>query len=512
MGPGPSESVVGVEAGAQSRDRTPAKLFEAAPSLPSRIPLWACVPVALIPVLILVFSLWGSNQPFESVLIWLTHLLLSSIASLVVVYLVAQGFLKSGSPALLFLSCGMLAWACTGILAFHVGGDDANVTVSIQNMGAALAGGCHLAGVLLIGRRQWVIRSAGLVLPLALAGTLSAMVVIVLASRAQVLPVFFVPNQGGTWGRQIVLGAAVLMFAAAAALLVFRPALRDASFDRWYGLALALVTVGLFGGMVQDNLGSVISWLGRLAQFLSGIYMVVAAVAGLREANLLAVSLQASLNETEQRFRALVMASSEIVYCMSPDWSEMRRLIGHQFLADSEAPSRNWMQTYIYPDDRATVQAAIDCAVRDKSTFRFEHRVLRADGSLGWVSSRAIPIKGQGGEIVEWFGMASDITERKLAEAERERLLQELRETQTQLCAELEAKNCFLAFLSHELRNPSRTASSSSNTPRRAASRPSAPGRSSRVRRDTCRPWSTICWTSRASSATRSKSTRKGWI
>ena len=42
--------------------------------------------------------------------------------------------------------------------------------------------------------------------------------------------------------------------------------------------------------------------------------------------------------------------------------------------------------------------------------------MIRVDGSLGWTFSRAIPMLDAAGEIVEWLGAASDITERKQAE------------------------------------------------------------------------------------------------
>ncbi len=60
--------------------------------------------------------------------------------------------------------------------------------------------------------------------------------------------------------------------------------------------------------------------------------------------------------------------------------------------------------------------AAIDEAIRNKIIFELEHRVLRVDGSLGWTFSRAIPIRNADGEVIEWFGAASDITERKRVE------------------------------------------------------------------------------------------------
>jgi PAS domain-containing protein len=101
---------------------------------------------------------------------------------------------------------------------------------------------------------------------------------------------------------------------------------------------------------------------------------------------------------------------------MSPDWKEMFYLRGGDFILDSNEPTGTWLQKYIPRDDQQFVTAAIDEAIRNKSIFELEHRVLREDGSLGWTFSRAIPIRNAEGEVVEWFGAASDITERKRAE------------------------------------------------------------------------------------------------
>ena len=116
-------------------------------------------------------------------------------------------------------------------------------------------------------------------------------------------------------------------------------------------------------------------------------------------------------------------AGSEVVYRMSPDWSEMRRLFGRNFITDTEIPSRSWLEKYIHPDDQPRLLAAINEAIEKRSNFELEHRVRRVDGSLGWTFSRAVPLLDESGEIVEWFGAASDITARKRAE---ERLAQQL--------------------------------------------------------------------------------------
>lgn len=127
---------------------------------------------------------------------------------------------------------------------------------------------------------------------------------------------------------------------------------------------------------------------------------------------------EVALREQEVRLRALIHASSNAVYSMSPDWSEMRALDGRGFIGDTESPSRSWLDDYIHPDDQAAVRQAIGQAVQDQRPFELEHRVRTVDGSLGWTLSRAVPILDEAGAIAEWFGAATDITPRKRMEAE----------------------------------------------------------------------------------------------
>lgn len=58
--------------------------------------------------------------------------------------------------------------------------------------------------------------------------------------------------------------------------------------------------------------------------------------------------------------------------------------------------------------------SAIQEAIQTKSVFQLEHRIMKADGTIGWTFSRAIPILNHDNNIVEWFGAASDVTEKKL--------------------------------------------------------------------------------------------------
>nr|WP_280856134.1 PAS domain-containing protein [Pararoseomonas indoligenes] len=122
---------------------------------------------------------------------------------------------------------------------------------------------------------------------------------------------------------------------------------------------------------------------------------------------------EATLRESEAGFRGFVMASSDVVFRVSPDWSEMRALDGRGFIADTPDPTRDWMKAYIPPDDQAVVHAAIEAAIRSMAPFELEHRVRRVDGSLGWALSRAVPILDVEGKVTEWLGTAKDITARR---------------------------------------------------------------------------------------------------
>ena len=123
-----------------------------------------------------------------------------------------------------------------------------------------------------------------------------------------------------------------------------------------------------------------------------------------------------ALSESEARYRGLVSASNQVLYRHNADWSEMRQLAGGGFLADTAEPDPDWFSKYIHPDDQKQVWTKIQEAIRSKSLFEMEHRVIREDGTLGWTLSRSIPILDEQGEIVEWFGAASDTTDRKCAE------------------------------------------------------------------------------------------------
>lgn len=124
---------------------------------------------------------------------------------------------------------------------------------------------------------------------------------------------------------------------------------------------------------------------------------------------------ETALRESEARLQALLTASSEAVFRMTPDWGQMLDMSEGSFL-DSASNGQSWLAQYIPTDQQVEVGKRIEVAIATKQPFEMEHRVRRGDGTHGWTISRAVPIFDPAGGIVEWFGAASDTTARREAE------------------------------------------------------------------------------------------------
>ncbi len=148
------------------------------------------------------------------------------------------------------------------------------------------------------------------------------------------------------------------------------------------------------------------------------------------------------LRKNEVKLRTFIDAVSDVVYRVSADWSHALEVEGRGFLPDTHSPDPDWFTRNVHPDDQPLVLAAIQKSMREGSVFELEHKVHRVDGTLGWTSSRAIPIRDEHGAIVEWYGAASDITARKQAE-------------QALLSAEkLAVVGRLASSIAHEINNP----------------------------------------------------------
>lgn len=119
------------------------------------------------------------------------------------------------------------------------------------------------------------------------------------------------------------------------------------------------------------------------------------------------------MEKSENRFRALINASSDMVYRMDADWMIMHSLEGGGRLSGSGGHGVNWLDKFVHPSDLQQAVHLISKSIVEKSIFEMEHKIVNDDDSVRWVFSRVVPILDEKEKIVEWFGAASDITSQK---------------------------------------------------------------------------------------------------
>ena len=97
---------------------------------------------------------------------------------------------------------------------------------------------------------------------------------------------------------------------------------------------------------------------------------------------------------------------------------------------DAFVPTAEAMIAMIHPDDRAKMQAWITACMAEERPGELEFRIVQPDGTIRYAMGRGGAVTNGGGRLLHIAGTVQDISERRLAEAERARLESEFRQTQ----------------------------------------------------------------------------------
>ncbi|QSJ15737.1 PAS domain S-box protein [Nostoc sp. UHCC 0702] len=170
-----------------------------------------------------------------------------------------------------------------------------------------------------------------------------------------------------------------------------------------------------------------------------------------------------ALRASEEQYRILAEVSPLVIWMANSDGDITycnQYWLDYTGLTMAQTVSHGWAEV-IHPDDRDRVLHTWQQAVTNASNYEVEVRYRRAaDGVYHWYVAKALPIRDAAGVIIKWVGIASDIHERKQAEAAMQQLNEILEQRIRERTAQLEAANkeleSFSYSVSHDLGAPFR--------------------------------------------------------
>jgi PAS domain S-box-containing protein len=199
----------------------------------------------------------------------------------------------------------------------------------------------------------------------------------------------------------VVMGAAIpVMHYTGMAAARFTPSGMPADLSR----AVSISTLGTAGitavTFVVLGLALVTSWMDRRFAAQTLELKLQRSEAYLAEAQRL----------THTGSWAWRVAGEDAVH-LSEEWY---RIYG--FDPENGPPSFEECRQRTHPEDRAKWQGVIDRAIAEKSEYEVEFRILLPDGSVKHIHTVGHPVLNASGDLVQFVGSSTDITERKRAE------------------------------------------------------------------------------------------------
>jgi PAS domain S-box-containing protein len=408
-------------------------------------PWWqtlSILPVCMLLAGIIIFSLINFREPVQAPLL-LTILLTTFFCGTFgyTAYTAARGFALTGSPGNIFFGSAMLVYSGAALMAAYGMNrpESANASITAFSISTALSGILHVVGAVSTSARFGLRRiDKNRIQRLVLAGVGSALAIlaIVATSYRGLLTAFYTPWGSPTQCLRIIQGATVGLFALSTLFFIRFYLIRRAMFFYWYALALALLTVGLFGIMLGKGYTSALSWAGHVAQYLSAPYVIIAYLWVGKSARGQDIPVGRALDrffrEATANYQALVETATDAIISFDHEgrillWnSAAERMFGFD-AAEALASPLAWL---IVPDDRwVNMHHNLARLLQDqRNAFidqTLETTAHRKNGDLFPVEISASARRTPDG----WIGtcIVRDVTDRKRAEDALQKSEQQLR-------------------------------------------------------------------------------------
>ena len=384
------------------------------------------LPVVLSVALVVVFRVWLSSaavfEPHH--LLAVLNAVFLALMPFTVAYLAGRSYVTTGSLNMLLIGCALLVFGAGNLVAgWTIEHPGPNSTVTIHNVASLVASVFYIVAAFVLAEGTTEGRAVRR-LPKLLFAYFAILLFVVFLSVATIfglMPLFFVVGRGPTPLRELVLTVAVILHVLSAifALRLYRK--RRMAFLYWYGLAIFLIATGLAAVLMQTAVGSPIGWVGRIAQYLGGIYLLAAAIVTVRQAHMTDTSVDKALasffRESELHYRKLVETAK--VAIISTDsrgqvllWNPAaEELFGY---ARREAVGSGL--TDLVGLDRSLIGRLDEAAPAESRTNALEIALKRKDGSALLVEISAWAAEVADGTAVTF--VIRDITERKRIEEE----------------------------------------------------------------------------------------------
>ena len=136
--------------------------------------------------------------------------------------------------------------------------------------------------------------------------------------------------------------------------------------------------------------------------------------------------------ESEYKLRQVIETMPGLVWSTGPDGEPThfnQRILDYSGMLSEQFMHRGW-EAFVHPADYPTTAEAFYHAIETGNSYQGVMRLRRADGEFRWHDARSEPLRDQQGRIVQWYGLAVDIDERKQAEDQLRRSEAYLAESQ----------------------------------------------------------------------------------